>query len=236
MRTMSKHPFRLASLLLFAVCATGSLSTPVAASTPCSTTHPSAREESELRAVVRKTAGAQTARLMIQDFCSHVVTATADLHSPFKRQRQDVREWSTIHCQREDPHGWVCDELVTHRAVKVRAVLAGSKRTIDVEFLPELPVETARELALRALSVVEDPAAEPAKCVGSESHPVFFEHSQWQDARNALLKAITGLPLSVAVRTADDTAAGTPQVWLDGTLGIEFPPGCWMEAELILVT
>ena len=129
MRTMSKHPFRLASLLLFAVCATGSLSTPVAASTPCSTTRPSAREESELR------------------------------------------------------------------AVKVRAVLAGSKRTIDVEFLPELPVETARELALRALSVVEDPAAAPAKCVDSESHPVFFEHSQWQDARNALLKAITGLPL-----------------------------------------
>lgn len=170
MRTMSKHPFRLASLLLFAVCATGSLSTPVAASTPCSTTRPSVREESELR------------------------------------------------------------------AVKVRAVLAGSKRTIDVEFLPELPVETARELALRALSVVEDPAAAPAKCVDSESHPVFFEHSQWQDARNALLKAITGLPLSVAVRTADDTAAGTPQVWLDGTLGIEFPPGCWMEAELILVT
>ncbi len=210
---MSKLPFRLAVLFVFAGCATLAQPTPVEASTPCSTKRPTARDEQELRAVVRKVAGSKTSRLMIQDFCGRGDTATADLQSPLARQRHDIREWSTMHCSREDVLGWACEKLVSHRATKLRAILAGTQRVIEVEFPPTMPVATARDLALRALSLIEDPAAQPARCENSQERPVSFLHGHWSEARDAVLKSVSDLPFPVEVWTQDDNSrSATPQV------------------------
>jgi len=226
---------RAALLLFVAVCAAAWMAPRSEASVPCYYKRPTASDGVNLRVAVRNAVGPRASRLVIQYFCGFSAHGQADLQSPFVHLTQGVREWMTIHCQRQDAVNWQCDPLELHRGTKLRATIGGNTRVVDAEFPPGMPVATARDLVLRAVNAME--AAEPPpRCENSPLAPPAFAQHQWGEVHGHVLNTAGQPPFEVTASVDADPGAGTTHVWFAGSLGIEFPSACWIEVETVVVT
>jgi hypothetical protein len=122
-----------------------------------------------------------------------------------------------------------------HRGTKLHATVGGNDQVVDAEFPTEMPVATARDLVLRAVSVMEA-AAGPTRCEKPVDRATSFAERPWSQQHSDVLYQAGQSPFVVTAWVEEDFAGGRTLVWFSDSLGIELPSGCWLEWPALIVT
>lgn len=157
------------------------------------------------------------------------------LESSRTRNNDGVKQWWILRCGRGWPERqWNCQSPEQREAIELRAPLGGIERTVDLTPTADIPVGTARDLALRSIALVEDPAAAPPRCASDRPE----DRITWNNMRQSRIKPAYpgGRPTMRLQTQGEELAPGATRVVLYEGLAIEYPSRCFYTWPAIIVT
>lgn len=168
----------------------------------------------------------------IPDICRNPGSAYAWMSSWARRTPDGVTHWWDFNCHRQRGP-WECDSPVQRNLIWVYADVGGILRRLEVRFDDDTGLDRARQLAVHAAQIVQDPASAPLAACGSGSREE--ERAQWEKARRAQILQPRDVAVGLSVETAAD--GGVDVIWEPAAdFGLRFtdgtatsPPVCWAQ-------
>jgi hypothetical protein len=174
----------------------------------------------------------------LPEVCRNRGSAHAWLTTSPRLTSDGVTEWWDVNCSRGSQQ-WACDPPAHRQLIWVYADVDGILRRLEVSFDDVTGLARARTLAVRAMHIIQDLAAEPPRECGSHGSAEDARRDWEKTGRRYRLKPEdTAIELSV-----ESTDRGAFEVLTNGLFGLRFnDPGdeplssevCW--GQWIVVT
>lgn len=137
------------------------------------------------------------------------------IESARSRNPDGVQEWWTVYCSRlKGRQQWDC-AAERQRVIELRVTVAGAERKIELTPAADMTASAARELALRAIALLDDPSAAPPRCADYSVD----DQKSWAGMRASLGTQIRMEPAG--------PQPGAIRIVLSEGFAIEYPSGCW---------